>query len=135
MSSTDHVQYWLLFKTTANFQGLAWSDENLVPTSTCRLSFERSSLLNSTGTIYLGSNPRHEALGEAEGHALKHAEAYFPKDSGKLCMVNMLPGIPRQGFPQLLTMPRRWTECRTHHVTNTFVVTYQESHIDLTNKS
>lgn len=131
----SHAQHCLLFKTTANFPGLSRPDENLVPTSTCRPSFGRSSPLDSTVTIYLGSNPRHEALGKAEGHALKHAEAYFPKDSGKLCMVNMLPGIPRQGFPQLLAMPRRWTECRTHHVTNTFVATYQESHIDLTNKS
>lgn len=131
----SHAQHCFLFKTTANFPGLVRPDENLVPASTCRLSFERSSPPSSTVTIYLGSNPRHEALGEAEGHALKHAAAYFPKDSGKLCMVNLLPGVPRQGFPQLLAMPRRWTECRTHHVTNTFMATYQESHLDLTNKS
>lgn len=133
-SITFNITYSLI-RTTAEIPGPALPDENLVPTSTSRLSFERSSPFNSRLTIYLCSNPRHEALGKAEGHPLKHAETYFPKDSQKLCMVNMLPGIPRQGFPQLLAMPRRWTERGTHHVTITLGTTYQKSSTDLTNKT
>ena len=79
---------------------------------------ERSSLFNPRFITYIGSEPGHEAPGKAEGHPLEHVETYFPKDSGKLCMVNTLPGIPRQGY-----------------VTTTFVATYQRSCIDLSNKN
>lgn len=125
----------LTFRTTAKIPSLVLPDKSLVSMGTYRLSLERSSLFSPRFFTYIGSEPGHEAPGKAEGHPLEHVETYFPKDSGKLCMVNTLPGIPRQGFSQLLAMPRRWTECRTHYVTTTFVATYQRSCIDLSNKN